>query len=283
MFIVTHVTSSICKVICPALRRVCLNIEGKVLWFCGVEPRRSLLPSIPERPMRRLAHTCSSMSMPDDASCSDGAHEPSQDVHAPAELSFPWGESQNLQVSAEAAAGMPSPGVTAGLQHVAPVVTPGEGSERRPETNVEELMNEEDGMPPANLAVAAEAAGESNECAPSPSSKIQVEGNLGGSDLTPGDLMATTHQQSSSDTKSSHASVFCRHGLSSFRMEPNPAKRAKLESFDRKIGRQPTLVQVCMTPIESSWGSPCWRLNGDSCGACIFCFASHTVVQMVKC
>lgn len=169
----------------------------------------------------------SGTSVPDDAICSSGpAQEASQIVHASTGLPFHCGG-----VSAEA----PSEGV----QHDATVMTAIEGSERRQETDADKL----DGMPPANLSMGAETAGECNECGPNPSVE-QPEGMLGKDVISLGDFVPPTCQSSSLTTGSSHASVVCRHGLSSFRMEPNPAKRAKLESFDRKIGRQPTLVQV---------------------------------------
>jgi hypothetical protein len=32
----------------------------------------------------------------------------------------------------------------------------------------------------------------------------------------------------------------------------NPAKRMKLESFDRKIGKQPNIVQVCGNHVHAA-------------------------------
>eukprot|EP00884_Botryococcus_braunii_P005975 jgi/Botrbrau1/15379/Bobra.43_2s0010.1 len=183
-------------------------------------PRRSLLPSIPELPLR----------------LAPGPSAPSvQDAPCPYEGVKTWvsgGQSPQDLPSADSGTAMESTSV--GPDGIDFALSP-------------ECSNRHGGTAGDLLAPAGAVGVDMGPCPPG-TCGLATEKELQTAERACG---ATESQLSMSRVPTAVLNGFTRrHGVASFRTSANQAKRAKLESFDRKIGKQPNFMQDVRTRAD---------------------------------
>jgi hypothetical protein len=180
--------------------------------LCGLAPRRTLLPSIPELPMR-LPDVSSTTSLLDTASCSGSC----QGLQA--------SDPETVEAASSLGGSLPSSNVHGG---------------------------------PQDLSTASTVCGNGDVVSSNGSMTVKTNSAQGahggpvvnGTLREPGLAAPATPPPSPVAPRPSFEGFNGRHGVASFRTGATTGNRSKLESFDRKIGKQPNLIQArgCSCP-----------------------------------